>query len=374
MTWTETMKYGSVPEVLFEDTVTVDVTHNLIIVPVNIKGEIYRFLYDTGAPFAISKEIQDKYEFSIVSSGKIVDSDDNRTEVNYVSVDTLLLGQTPFTQQTAFVADFNANPILKCMDLDGIIGSNLMHHCNWTIDMQNKQLSFSNSPMDTSGITVPFRTNLQYDVLVDLKLNDLILPSIKLDYGSNGALSLSNELFDLLLEREDIDTFIVQKGLSQSGIIGTAVESNEKLSPIEAISLGELTFENIVAMSGSMELLGTKLLSNYLVSIDWDTHQLHFKANTKDSLMFRSFGASLAYSEEKGVYVQSIIEDSKASKMSIIPNLKVLKVNDLDFTTNDFCEYMLLLDTRPDTLYLELEVEGMPTPFTLIKEELFKYN
>ena len=368
------MKYGSISELTFCDTVDVEVSHNLIIVPVNIKGETYRFLFDTGAPFSISEEIQHKLNFETITTGKIVDADDNRTDVTYVGVDTLLLGNTSFCNHTAFVADFNANPILQCMGLDGIIGSNFMHHCNWGIDMQKKQITFTNKPLDSIGTMVPFKTNAQYDLLVSLTLNDLRVTPIKLDYGSNGALSFSNEMFDLLLDRQEIDTFIVQQGSSQSGIIGIAVEINEKISPIDSISLGDILFEDVIAVSGNMELLGTKLLSHFKVWIDWDQRQLYFEENSTDSLTFKTLGISISYSTEKGMYVQSIIEGSDADKMGIENNMKVLKVNELNFPENDFCEYMQLLDTKFESLHLILDYQGVATPFILTKKELFNFN
>ena len=51
--------------------------------------------------------------FKVISKGHIVDSDKNRTKVNYVQIDTLIIGNIPFVNQTAFVANFESNPKIK---------------------------------------------------------------------------------------------------------------------------------------------------------------------------------------------------------------------------------------------------------------------
>jgi len=44
----------------FHKTVQTEVKLGLIFVPVEIDGEIHRFLFDSGAPFSISQKLQDK--------------------------------------------------------------------------------------------------------------------------------------------------------------------------------------------------------------------------------------------------------------------------------------------------------------------------
>ena len=373
VSWQETMRYGEVLQTPFVDTVDFEIKTGLIIVPVTINDRTYRFLFDTGAPFSVSQQLQDEFKFPKVSQGNLIDSDNNKLTVNYVKVDTTWLGAVPFINQTAFVGDFNANPILECMALDGIIGSNFMHHCNWTIDMQNKQISLTNRALDSCGTKVPFKINRQYDILVPLTFNDSTLVPVKLDYGFNGALNLTNRMYDFLLDRHEIDTFIVRSGLNHGGIVGTSVELYERISPIDSIWLGGILFDDVLATSGHMSLLGTKLLSNYLVSIDWDNKYLYFDNNTNDSLSFSSFGLSVSYSQEKGMYIQSIIEGSEADKMGIEINMSVLAINDLDFVQSpDYCAFITLLDDQPLLLEMTLLTTERDTfRISLEKKDLF---
>lgn len=52
-------------------------------------------------------------------------------------------------------------------------------------------------------------------------------------------------------------------------------------------------------------------------------------------------GFSLGYSKEKGIYIQSVIENSNAFKSGIRPNMRIVKLDDLDFDEgNNFCDYV----------------------------------
>jgi hypothetical protein len=52
-------------------------------------------------------------------------------------------------------------------------------------------------------------------------------------------------------------------------------------------------------------------------------------------------GFRLGYTLEKGIYVQSVMEKSDAYSKGIRPNMKVVKIDSLDFSNgSDFCDYV----------------------------------
>ena len=76
--WTEAIRSGEVVQNQFRETVDIDIRKGLIFLPVIIEEKEYRFLFDSGAPFSISKQLQNDHAFEIVSEGNIIDSDHNR--------------------------------------------------------------------------------------------------------------------------------------------------------------------------------------------------------------------------------------------------------------------------------------------------------
>ncbi|NOU62241.1 aspartyl protease family protein [Marinifilum caeruleilacunae] len=341
--WDKAISYGSLASTNINENVEIEIQNKLIIVPVRLEGKTYRFLFDTGAPFSISQQIQDDLECKLISKGNIKDSDHNRKAVNWVQVDSISIGGATFLNQTAFVGDFQANPLLACMEIDGIVGSNLMRHCKWTIDQEKNMLSLFSSidaTDDTDSISIPFRSDAQYNIYIDVNIGQAKVKNILVDYGSNGSVALSNEIFSTLKERKIISDPFIEKGSKQSGIIGEAVDLYREITYSDSVRFHQQGLNDVMIRTGKTVSLGNGLLSRFRISIDWENQKLHLlkleNTERKDAFL----GFRLGYSEEKGIYVQSVIEGSNAYKSGIRPNMKVLKIDQLNFEKgDDFCDY-----------------------------------
>ena len=179
--WSEAIQRGKVSQLAFRDTVNIDINNGLIFLPVSIQGKSYRFLFDTGAPFSISEKLQREFKFKSISKGNIRDSDNNRIQVNWVHVDSLKISDISFLDQLAFVGDFEANPILKCLNIDGIIGSNLMRHCNWTIDQERNTISLYRGIEEHNlekYLSIPFTSDSQYNIFTDLNIGQATIKNL----------------------------------------------------------------------------------------------------------------------------------------------------------------------------------------------------
>ncbi|WP_170110420.1 aspartyl protease family protein [Flavilitoribacter nigricans] len=367
--WTEAIQYGEVEQEEFRATVPIEIQKDLILVPVSIQGKSYRFLFDSGAPFSISDRLQREFGFKTVSRGTIVDSDHNRKKVNWVQVDAIDIGGISFREQTAFVGDFAANPILGCIGIDGIIGSNLIRHSNWIIDQEQGALSLF-STIDQEALNayaiVLFETDYQYNIFLDVDLGSATVGKVLLDYGSNGSVSLSRDIFSRLKDRGIIRETLSEKGVRQTGIIGTSVPLDREIAFTDSLRMDRLQPEDVMLRTGKTVSIGNKLLSRFRVTIDWENQVLYMEPGGKTRDPARSRGFSLGYAVDKGIYVQSVIENSKADRAGIRPNMQVLKIDGLDFANgNDYCDYVQhelsdeffiqLIDAQGQHLELRLE-------------------
>ncbi|WP_297093444.1 aspartyl protease family protein [uncultured Draconibacterium sp.] len=350
--WTEAIRYGSVAQHEIKETVDIDIQKRLIILPVTLNGKEYRFLFDTGAPFCISGELQEENNFKIISKGKIVDSDKNKKQVDWAQVDSVFVGDVLFLNQTAFVGDFEANPIMKCLEIDGIIGSNFIRHCNWMIDQENNTLSLLSS-INENGIVIPFNTDHQYNIFIDVNFGRARVKNILVDYGSNGSVALSNEIFTTFTNKNIIDAEFSERGIKQSGIIGESVELKRKLTFSDSVRIDNLELKNVLIQTGETVSVGNQLLSRFQLTIDWNNKNLYLTKPEKEATRIGLAGFRLGSSTDKGIYVQSVIEESNAYKSGIRPNMKVIKIDSLDFENgNDFCDYVEY-DLK-DEIYMQL--------------------
>lgn len=373
--WTTAIGYGKVGRTDFYEKIDIEIENGLIFVPVRIGGNEYRFLFDSGAPFSISKELQNTFKYKVISKGHIVDSDNNRKKVNYVQVDTIRIGGIPFINQTAFEGDFSSNPILECLQVDGIIGSNLMRYSNWTVDQNLRKITLSNTVSQETqkeSIVVPFQSDSQYNILVSLGIGASTVKSLTVDYGSNGAVDLPNDVFSILKRRKVIDKIYLEKGSQQSGIIGESVILNREIAFIDSVKMNGLKIEDIELRTSSSGLIGNKVLSRYIVTIDWSNRKLYFKNNNFKIDTHKTFGLSLGCSATGIIYVQSVIENSDAFNKGIVPGMQVLKFNLLDFSEGyNFCDYLSQVNVSEKII---IELVGSEGLRTIIKIQKNKYG
>lgn len=354
--WTTAIRYGKTIDEPFLETVNTEISNGLIIVPVQIAGNNYRFLFDTGAILSISEEIQQKMDYKKVSTGGLVDSDNNRREVSYVQVDTLKIGKIPFIAQTAFVADFTKNPIIACLNIDGIIGSNLMRFCNWNIDYQNAEVVLfkdTDYPSHKKEMTLPFELNNQFDQIVSLNLGKANLKNLKIDYGSNGSLTLSKSSMEVLIEHKIITKTFAENGFVSSGLYGKTSASTREFAWADTLNNNNFRVEGVELKTGKTGLIGGEILSRFVVTLNFDEKEICFVPANNTAPDYSTFGISLGYSDEKEFYIQTILENTPAEEANLVPGLKVIRLNELDFSNgSSFCDYVASSQKRSETLEL----------------------
>lgn len=368
------LQKGSLENPEFTETIDFEVRRGLIILPVEINGKSFRFLLDTGAPSGISHEVQSEMNFKTLSKGNIVDSEGSRQKIKYVKIDRISLGNTAFLDQTAFVSSFTQNPAIGCLDIDGIIGSNLMRYCNWEIDFPNKKITFSSKPLqdkNQSYESVKFKADYQYDMSFDIKTEGLTISNMKVDYGSNGYLSLPEKIITTLEEKGALEKTFDVEGFSQSGITGTVSHAKQKIGYLDTVFFNNLQFYDALIKQGSSALIGTGLLSQRVVIIDWTNRQLHFENTPPPAKDKTTFGMTVAIKKDGLLYVQSVIRGSSAYEKGIKPNMQVLKYGDFDFTgQSTFCDYFLE-DNDAKQISVELiDFDGKQQKFNLEKRLL----
>jgi len=371
--WTEAIRKGELGTKTASQQIDVEVKNGLVILPVTISGTTYRFLFDSGAPLSISEKVQQQFSFKTISKGFIVDSEKHRSQVNYVRLDSLSIGETIFLKQTAFVGDFESNPIIKCMNIDGIIGSNLIRFCNWELDIDKQKLGI-NLPIlsNQNGIvTIPFRTDNQYNMFIDVSIGVIPVKNILIDYGSNGSLSLPSSIFTTLQERNIFNEVFHEHGFSNSGIVGKRSEISRNFTYLDSLRLGDLIVENVALNTGNTGSIGTQLLSRYTVTIDWNSKLLHFQKKAHFDADFQSFGFSIG-SKRDQLYIQSVVDGLSPDQQGIVPGLQILKLDSMDFhEPYSFCDFMNYYKKKRSEMVIEVvDSLGQLQKFTFKRETL----
>jgi hypothetical protein len=338
---------GFTEEIMFEDAL------NLIILPVTINGKTYRFLFDTGAPNVISPELQQQWQFKKIGKSSIKDSQGKSKKVQYVKLDKLNIGPVDFFNTAACIIDFKANPVLSCLDLDGIIGSNLMQFCTWQVDYSRNTIVISNEPerlsYSSSYSETQFKTNMQHAIKIDYKTHNATIKNLKIDYGSTGYLNVPDEIYYVLKEKGELADPKTEVGFTQSGIFGVLEADTFEISVIQSGEIGDFHFGKIEILSGGKGLLGTKLLKNYIVTMNWPNGTIGFEnLNTEIEFVRNRFGFSPTFLDGI-VIVKSVIIDGPAYNAGLRPGMIIHSLDDFSLENiNEFCSFILSLNKNKE--------------------------
>src|SRR5690606_34040014 len=266
-----------------KDVVEVPFTleNGLIIIPVTIEGETYRFLFDTGAPNVISTELSSKLTTKRKRSFRTSDSQGNQTILDYVSLPKIEIQGASFINMTAAVADLKKTDAIACLGIDGLIGANLMRKASWQIDNLNRVLriafNFEKLHLPEGSFVIPFSTEVTGTPVLHLKIGNTDIKKIQMDTGSVGSITTDMDSYKSVLMHETVLAKRSSYGVSSVGLFGTAVNDSIFQLEVQQITLGDLVLENQIVefKQAIISLLGMAFLKNFLVTIDWSKNLLY---------------------------------------------------------------------------------------------------
>jgi len=353
------------------------IENGLIIIPVEIEGDFFRFLLDTGAPNAISKELANKLNIEKSRSFKTEDSQGNRSELDYAKIGKIKIGKAIFTNTTAAIADFNQIDAIACLNIDGLIGANLMRKAYWQIDNQVGVVRIAPSrellKKEPEEYSIPFITNISGTPLLNLRIGKTEIKRVTLDTGSVGFLSTGNENYKALRDGNQLLAERNAYGASSFGLFGSSKNDTLRQVLINDFSMGDLTLnQQVIELRNSKaSLLGMSFLRNYLVTIDWNSTTLYLSPQTNfTNLYAESFGISL-FKEKEKLVVAMVTEGSSAQRAGIKVGDIVLQVNDIDVeqtTLDEYCCIIRLVRLKEaETIDLTIERDGKKKEILLTK-------
>ena len=142
-----------------------------IIIPVQLNGNTYKFLVDTGGIFEISENLQKEFNFKQTESTSITGINGNEIEIKTVIIPQVKLGNWAFKDKKAIVSDLHSKYPYSCFQLDGMIGRDFFDKVILQFDHA------SNTFRLTENIN---NIELDKDHRTKLKLSERGLPDVKL--------------------------------------------------------------------------------------------------------------------------------------------------------------------------------------------------
>ena len=132
---------GSIVQNSFIEQIPFDLVEGQIIIKVNIKDNVYNFLFDTGAPVVVDNQIA-----KLLNKSKdyqsVFDSNGTIQKLPIQKIKEMKIGNIIFKNITNFVADLKFIKEIGCINIQGVVGANLMVNAVWQINYVEKKNYF----------------------------------------------------------------------------------------------------------------------------------------------------------------------------------------------------------------------------------------
>lgn len=328
-------RQGSVDQSSFMEEIPFTLENDLIFLNLEMAGQTFRFILDTGAPNVVTKEVAQALNLTPEVFGNVNDSQGQSSQLESVVLPPVKLGNLTFSNTAALVADMRDIPIFDCLEVDGLLGSNLMAKTVVQIDFQEQVIRMASNRSAftiTDPIRLPFSTRATYTPLIkSLQVGDITVENITLDYGSGNGLTLPQSLFsDSLLQAAPV----VSRGATGTGLYGTG-RGEIYYFPALVPAFGR---DSVLVRSRPQrnKLLGVEILKQFKATIDWERSEILLERQQPGWPEWQAFGMGI---EIVGNHLEigAITMPSPAADQDLQVGQRVLRINGRPVTAEDYC-------------------------------------
>ncbi|MFL9845955.1 retropepsin-like aspartic protease [Flavobacterium rhizosphaerae] len=305
-----------------------------IVVPVQIGGEIYHFLFDTGATTIVSQEIKDKLELHELFSNEMVDGSGQIEQMPVYILDKLAFSDIEFKDVAVIASDFKKFGSLFCEKIDGLLGTNIMRTCHWKIDYKNRQLIMSDKKIKPSKNFYPidFKEGFSGSPLLTVYMGGYSVIML-MDTGYNGGFSIPDSLF---FKSEKLRSLPYNKGYGNSTITLYNAKPRQKyLAAIDSVYIENkrhLVKNGIADIDeGETFLIGNDIFEGFgEVILDWDKKRIYLPETVvEEDDKYNTFGFGPAY-DDGTITIALVWEGSSAFTQGLEVGDVVISINGTD--------------------------------------------
>lgn len=255
-----------------------------IILPVTLGGEVYRFILDTGAPTILSNRVAEKLGITLLDSIKVSDANETKQQMGLVTIPKLSLSDLHFHNSTALVYTIKTNDIFSCFQIDGFIGSNLLHHSVLQINHKEKKIRITDA-IDKLAVNKKSKTKLklfgsQKSPYIWITLGEKIRNQVLLDTGMEGSYDISLKAHDTFSKKEFYTPISEGSGAAGIGLFGTGEITTHYRAVVPTIELGNTIFINALGetTTDTNSRIGSSFFEQGTSTFDFIKKRFYFDA------------------------------------------------------------------------------------------------
>jgi predicted aspartyl protease len=316
-----------------------------IILPVTINDKTYRFLLDTGAPNLFSPEVLKDINSIEGDSIKISDANNLNEYMKSVVVPQLKIGNLTFENQAGLVYDFDKHILMKCYNIDGIIGSNLFRKSILKINSQNQTITITNKIKQLKIENKPMKmvlVNHQLSPYIKLKFigkdNKKASDMVLIDTGMDGLYDMSKRAYSIFEKYNIFNVIGTSTGIGDLGLFGSGSATEQKLLLVETTFLNQYVLNNVVisTTSDNNSRIGLDFLKHGNYTFDFINKKFYFEPVNRVELGLRpKFQTSL---QNNKVVIGLIWDENLKTLMN--SGDEVISIDQENISEMSLCNYL----------------------------------
>ncbi len=364
--WAQEFKLdaGKIVQKEFVEEISFELEHGKIVVPVNINGQSYRFLLDTGAPNIISKRVANTINPTTKKDINVVDANNKTQNMEIVPLPEMRLGSLQFEKGVAIVVDLDNHPVLKCYRLDGFVGSNFFKNAVLQVDYAAKKLRISHTVKSFSPSSKGFAMQLVGQQLAPYIALEHQSEGCNegsefalLDTGMDGFYDLSNRVYADFKKREVVKTLAETTGVVSLGLFEKSEPTPHRLVQIQKMKINGTTFTNIITETTDDDnsRIGLDAFKLGKVTLDFHKKKWYYEAPAQHAFTEKPPRFTPTLIDQKLV-VGIIWEKSLESKIQF--GNPILRIDNYILETLQICEVVALKESIKTQSSLEIEIKN----------------
>jgi Aspartyl protease len=327
---------------------------------VGLRGKTFNFIFDTGAPLAISKELQKELKYSMLNKAPLKDAHNKSDTIEIVMVDTIRFGNLTFKNIPAVVIDFQNSPI-ACRHIDGIIGSNIARFLTVQFNLKEGKIVLTDNLekliVATKANPIPIYPDGQSNAFLVVGFGKNLRDTAHFDSGMGKIYDMNIGKARQLISSLGSKPNTVYKGfgISGQGILGNAKWEDVFIINAE-ISLGSNRIAaSQIGTSQTASRIGRELMNYGTLTINYIDKHYYFDAYPKRLNKARANFGFTILTETGKVTAGVVWEGTPAHKNGLTSGSKITSINKkkiLNLTTCE-AEEILTKEFRKEKIQVE---------------------
>lgn len=357
----------------FHTVVPVLTIENKMYLYASINGKRYSFIFDTGSPTILTKQVATDLGLEIMGTNKGKDANGNLVSMDLSIADSISIGDVNFRNVPVFIFDPSHLTGASCYLEGGVIGSEILPLATWQLNFYDSEIVITSDRRKLDYINNASRASLKqggypHAPIFEHRINGKFKDNVLFDTGNTELLNLN----PLALQQMITDGLIPNPKVEGHGSFGESAGGEAEpttyyQASIESMSIGGLELENFYAWSRTTTptLIGAKLLEDHIVTLDYPNrnayfYSLHDRKRDKESAKEPvNWGFRTSIGELNALNVSFLESPSIAENAGLQLGDRVLKVSYRDTTyiaPEKHCEILRWLPRAYDGQNLELKV------------------